>query len=146
MARVVLKNYRKLTTLGIIILIVVVIASAKFMSSYRDTSWQDLSDTLPTITTPTENIGQIEGSLEGILKQYEELITSSNQTRKNQLLSNLDNLYQLSAIDYENAHALRNFSNNDPTLNDLAQATTFLSSSIFEMKDGLMILGAIIEQ
>ncbi|WP_088227395.1 hypothetical protein [Desulfosporosinus sp. FKB] len=112
MVRSVAKKRRKLMSIGILTLIIIIIATAKLIRLHQDSAWQDLSDTVPSITTPTMNIDQIEGSLEDISKQYEGVITHSSQASKNQMISNLDRLYQLSVTDYVNANALKNLSNN----------------------------------
>lgn len=122
-------------------IITLVLGAVITVKSHTNMDWQDFSDTESQLVTPTMNIDQIEVSLEDILKQYEALMNSSSQTNKNEIISNLDKLYQLSVNDYYNVDALSNSSNNKQLFDDLAQSNTSLSSSIFEMKDSLINAG-----
>lgn len=140
MIRVTAYQNKKLTSLGILVIVITIIALAKFTSLRQASSWQDLPVAVESTTTPTMNIDQIKVSLKDILKQYEEILAVSKQTNKNQMVMALDKLYQLSLNDYDNVKAIRNSSAKRP-LNDLTQASTFLSSSLFEMKDSLMNMG-----
>ncbi|AFM40521.1 hypothetical protein Desaci_1508 [Desulfosporosinus acidiphilus SJ4] len=140
------KRSGKFTTLVVLSLVLAIVAGAKLINFKKNSAWQDLSDSMPTISAPSKNAGQIEGSLKNIVKQYKGIISSSQQTNKDQMFSNLDKLYQLSVNDYVNAKALENLSANNSTVNDLVQVTTFLSSSIFEMKDSMINSGEFSQQ
>lgn len=129
---------KKLISLGLITLVILFIAIAKFVRVLGNSGWTDFYETSSETIAPAMNISQIEASLEDALKQYEVLITSSNRIDKNEMVSDLDKLYQLSANDYTNATALKDSSKEIQTLDDLTQSATFLTSSIFEMKDSLM--------
>ncbi|WP_407311280.1 hypothetical protein [Desulfosporosinus sp. SB140] len=135
------KRRKRLVIAGIISFLIIAAVLARLASSYKSMTWQDLSDTDSSTPAPTINIDQIVISLKDILKQYEALVTSSKQTNRSEMIANLDKLYQLALNDDVNANALNNSSSNNQKLNDLAQATTFLTSSIFEMKDSLLNVG-----
>lgn len=135
-------RWKLIILLGIMALIIGVVVTAK---SHANMDWQDFSDTESQTVTSTMNIAQIEVSLEDILNQYEGLMNSSHQTSKNEMISNLDKLYQLSVNDYNNVNALNDSSNNNQLLDELAQGSTSLTSSIFEMKDSLANTGDLSE-
>lgn len=121
-------------------MVVIIIITAKLINSQSNSGWQDLSDTIPTLAAPTMNSEQVESSLDTILNQYKALLASAQQTNKQQLISNLDKLYQTSVTAYNNAQILDSNSN-DQTLDDLAHASKFLSASLFEIKDSLSYSG-----
>ena len=133
--------FKKVRGWGIIaVVVLIVIIAAKLINSQSNSGWQDLSDTVPTLAAPTMNSEQVESSLETILSQYKTLLASAQQTNKQKLISNLDKLYQTSIAVYNNAQALDSYSD-DQTLDDLAQASKFLSASLFEIKDSLSYSG-----
>ncbi|WP_088189588.1 hypothetical protein [Desulfosporosinus sp. FKA] len=132
---------RKLTSLGItIIVIIIAITALKLAFNQRVSAWQDFSDTVPTITNPSMTPTEIENSLEDILKQYQE-ITASKERSKKQITASLDKLYKLAANDYLNCNALKQSSQNSQMIIDLTEASRLLTSSLFELNDSLSSAG-----
>lgn len=132
---------RKLPTLGVaIIVIIIAIAALKLAFNQRVSAWQDFSDTIPTIANPSMTPAEIESSLEDILKQYQE-IAASKEINKKQITATLDKLYQLSSTDYLNANALKQSSRNSQMIIDLTEAARLLTASLFELNDSLSSTG-----
>ncbi|MDQ7097194.1 hypothetical protein REC12_26705 [Desulfosporosinus sp. PR] len=135
------KERKKLVIAGIISLLFIATALVRLADSSKSMGWQDFSDTDSALATPTMNIDQIVVSLNDILKQYQTLISSSKPLSKKEMITHLDALYQSALTDDVNANALNNSAADNQKLSDLAQATTFLTSSLYEMKDSLQNVG-----
>ena len=102
------------------------------------------SDTLTTQSQtmqPKADIKAIQTSLEDVLKQYQEVINTSNITNKATLVSEVDKLYLIAASDNTNVKSFEASSNNTQIIDDLTQSSDYLAASLFEMKDSLIYDG-----
>ena len=95
----------------------------------------------PQNIQPKMDIKAIQTSLEDVLKQYQEVINSTNKMNKDTLVSEVDKLYTLAASANTNAKYLVVSSNNEQVINDLTQCSNSLAASLYELKDSLICDG-----
>ncbi|MHB1406297.1 MAG: hypothetical protein ACYCV0_11995 [Desulfitobacteriaceae bacterium] len=99
------------------------------------------------LATQSENmqtkrdIRHLQASLEDVLKQYQEVINSTNKKNKGTLVSEVDKLYSIAASDNTTMKSFEGSSNNKQIIDDLTQFSYFLAASLFEMKDSMIYEG-----
>jgi len=90
---------------------------------------------------PKMDIKSIQTSLEDVLKQYQEVINSTNKTNKAKLVSEVDKLYSIAASDNTNVKSFEVSSSNKQIIDGLTQGSDCLAASLFEIKDSLIYDG-----
>jgi len=105
--------------------------------AYTTLANSEISVTQSQNMQPKIDIIAIQTSLESVLKQYQEVINSTNKTSKATLVSEVDKLYSIAASDNTNMKYFEESSNNKQIIDDLTQGSDCLAASLFELKDSL---------
>ena len=128
----------------LILSIVIKVVYGNFLEpslAYTTLANSDILATQSQTMQPKMDIKAIQTSLEDVLKQYQEVINSSNKTSKATLVSEVDKLYLIAASDNTNVKSFEASSNNTQIIDDLIQGSDCLAASLFEMKDSLIYDG-----
>ena len=128
----------------LILSIVIKVVNGNFLEpsfAYTTLANSEILATQSQTMQPKMDIKAIQNSLEDVLKQYQEVINSSNKTSKATLVSEVDKLYLIAASDNTNVKSFETSSNNTQIIDELIQGSDCLAASLFEMKDSLIYDG-----
>lgn|GEM_PF-3247040 len=110
-------------------------------SAYTTLENSEISTTQSQTMQPKMDIKAIQTSLDDVLKQYQDVIESTNKANKATLVSEVDKLYSTAANDNTTIKSFVVSSNNTQIIDDLTQGSDCLAASLFEIKDSLIYKG-----
>jgi len=128
----------------LLLIIVIKVVYGSFLGSsiaYTTLANSEILATQSQTVQPKTDIKAIQTSLEGVLKQYQAVINSTNKTNKAALVSEVDKLYSIAANDNTNMKSFEVSSNNRQIIDGLTQGSDCLAASLYEMKDSFVYDG-----
>ncbi|SPF56414.1 conserved exported hypothetical protein [Candidatus Desulfosporosinus infrequens] len=137
------KTRRKDVVVSLITIIIVTIVIKVVYGNFQGSSlaYTTLAYQPQNFMQPRMDIKAIQTSLEDVLKQYQQVINSTDKTNKSTLVSEVDKLYSIAASDNTNVTSFEISSNNEQIIDDLTQGSNYLAASLFEIKDSLDYTG-----